>query len=95
MDGFCFSAVTYYYEDEDLKDEFNFEEVDDDENEQETFNKNDNENKNRNETKTTYENIELLYRFREHVDNWVEENNSTSKYVFADHSKNSPDSKKR
>ena len=36
----------------------------------------------RNQTKNTKEDIELLYRFREHVDDWVEKNNSTSKYAF-------------
>ncbi|XP_033217513.1 maltase A3-like [Belonocnema kinseyi] len=82
VDGFCFSAVSYYYEDKDLLDEFNFEE-DDDGHEQESETENENENKNKNETNTTYENIELLYKFREHVDNWVEENNSTSKLLIA------------
>lgn len=69
-----------------MTDEFNFEE-DDDGHEQESKNENENENRNGKETNTTYENIELLYRFREHVDNWVEENNSTSKYEFLSHLK--------
>ncbi|XP_014210272.1 maltase A3-like [Copidosoma floridanum] len=77
VDGFCISGVSYIFENEEMLDESNEDDEDGD---------NDQDGNNDDDSYTTGEsdNIALLQRFREHIDNWAREHDDEPKLLLGE-----------
>ena len=72
VDGFCICGASYLLENEALLDESSEEEGSDENDDDDVAH-----------TVGLSENADLLYRFREHIDEWAKDNNEEPKFVIA------------
>ncbi|XP_058789954.1 maltase A3-like [Phymastichus coffea] len=73
VDGFSISGISYFLEDESLRDE-----IEDDDND------NDEDNHNTSCCMGISETAEILFKFRDHIDQWVQDNNAEPKLLLGE-----------